>query len=130
MGHRPSKQCLEIVELCISEDGSTRKEIEKLSGYSRTVVGYATDMLMEQHRIFISEWPNARYAVFCVGNHPSAKKPPVMTDAQRQKKYKKENAARLKVMRRAKEHMYSKAGHWAALMPAPRAPIRRQELIK
>jgi hypothetical protein len=113
----PSQAALQAIVDSISEDGSARNEIVTRSGYSWSVVYEATLLLVKAKRIHIDRWRDAREPVYLAGAGINAKRPPPLTEAQRQAKFREKNKGLLVSRRRKKEQYYEATGHWSGLIP-------------
>jgi len=116
MTRKISDFALNNIFASISETGSSRKQIQATSGYSQSIVNDATVDLWAQQKIYVVEWLSHREPVFAPGDGPSAPRPKLVSQLERQRRYRTKLKAVIKARRRAKDNLNAITGIWTPLL--------------
>src|ERR1700761_5792866 len=103
MTHKPSVAAKQAVLDSLADGPLTRRQIEQVSGYSYTVISYALQDLLDEKKIYIPDWVDAREPKFDKGNFPNKKAPRARSAAERQRRYREKLYGQLSAKRRYKD---------------------------
>jgi hypothetical protein len=130
MARKISDFALNNIFVSIAELGSSRKQIIAASGYSQSIVNDATTDLLAQGRIYVVDWITYREPILAPGNEPNAPRPRLMTQNERQRRYRRKYKAVIKAKRRAKDQLDAVTGIWTALLTSEQLRTLNHDIDK
>jgi hypothetical protein len=128
MPRKTSDFALANVLASVAVLGSTRKQIEKTSGYSQSIVNDATIVLLAQKKLYVIAWLNYRLPVLAPGDEPNAPRPKLMTRNECQQRYRQKYKAVIKAKRRCRNQLDAVTGIWTALLTSEQLRTLKHDL--